>query len=116
MAARASSVNLLDGGFRRIAFAQWGDPGGAPPVACDHGLTQMGRILLRWARVLWIRSMSSVLICRGAGGLTGWLIRCCVRHSTTTRIQASGAAAGTGYAPALLDPLQIENIQSLPSG
>jgi pimeloyl-ACP methyl ester carboxylesterase len=43
MTPRQGSVRyLLAGGFHRMAFEEWGDPG-APPVVCVHGLTRNGR-------------------------------------------------------------------------
>lgn len=38
-----SFLGLSAGGFHRIAYAEWGDPGAGGAVVCVHGLTRNGR-------------------------------------------------------------------------
>ena len=45
-------LGLSPGGFHRIAYVIWGEPGRAPPVVCVHGLTRNGRDFDRLAAAL----------------------------------------------------------------
>ena len=38
-----SLLGLSAGGFHRMAYGEWGDPGAARTVVCVHGLTRSGR-------------------------------------------------------------------------
>ncbi|HXQ41944.1 MAG TPA: alpha/beta hydrolase [Candidatus Udaeobacter sp.] len=45
-------LGLSPGGFHRIAYVIWGEPGTLPPVVCVHGLTRNGRDFDRLAAAL----------------------------------------------------------------
>jgi pimeloyl-ACP methyl ester carboxylesterase len=49
---RGHFLGLSPGGFHRIAYVIWGEPGTRPPVVCVHGLTRNGRDFDRLAAAL----------------------------------------------------------------
>lgn len=68
-----SILSLSHGGFHRIAYVEWGDPGADRVALCVHGLSRQGRDFDRLAAALAARGWRVVCPDLAGRGRSDWL-------------------------------------------